>query len=183
MISTKRGLSTVVATVLIILVTIVVTGIIAEVVINFTNDELKKSKECLDYREYFTFDENLGYTCTDKRNSGVYHGFSIHANVGEQDLSTAIGGFNVVLTKDASSKVIEIKKGQVRNYNAGGVWMFGTPENMILPVNGEVITYVYNATPIEYTKAEVYPVLSSGRICELSDSIRFQPCGGLNLTG
>ncbi len=182
MIQSKRGVSTVVATVLIVLVTIVITAIIAQTVIKFTNDELTKSKECLDYRDYFTFEESLGYTCIQKRPSGSYYGFSVRAAVGESDLNGSIQGFNIVLTKDASSKVASITRGQIRSTAVGGVWMVGSTSNLELPSKGEVISYVYNSASGDYTKAELYPVLSSGRICEMSDSIRFQPCVEVDLS-
>ena len=44
----KRGVSRVVATVLLLVLTIVIGGVVFSVVIPFVNDKLKDSKECLD---------------------------------------------------------------------------------------------------------------------------------------
>ncbi|HIG52269.1 TPA: type IV pilin [Candidatus Pacearchaeota archaeon] len=71
----KKGVSPVVATVLIITLTVVTIGIIAPTVIKFTNENLDKSKECFDIMEDIKL-EDLGYTCT--TNGETSFSFRIH---------------------------------------------------------------------------------------------------------
>ena len=54
----KRGLSNVVSTILLVLLTFSAVVIVAGILIPFVRDSLNEGSECLDYRDYFT-DANL----------------------------------------------------------------------------------------------------------------------------
>ena len=47
--------------------------------------------------------------------------------------------------------------------------------NLYLPKSGEVRTYYYNNSDI-FESARVYPILKSGRKCELSDTVVITEC-------
>ena len=75
----RKGLSEVVSTVLVVLITIVAVAFVANLAIPFVKNNLQSSTECLSARDYFKFDDSLGYTCYDQ--NGLY-GFSVQAGNG-----------------------------------------------------------------------------------------------------
>ena len=61
MLKKKKALSDVVATVLIILLTVIAGAIIAQFIVPYVKDSLAESSECLDYNNgYFQFEEKIG---------------------------------------------------------------------------------------------------------------------------
>jgi hypothetical protein len=152
-------------------------GIVAAFVIPFIKSNLNQSTECLNYKSYFTFQEvfNYGtdsfrYNCRDSVD-GLY-GVSIKA-ASDATLVKNVIGFNVVFAGNGPSKAIRIDNG----ISVGGVHMMGSKADTVLgiPGAGEVKSYVYSSGE-SYTKMEVYPVLKSGRICDMSDSIEIINC-------
>ena len=65
----KRGISPIIATVLIILLTISAAVFIYQIVIPFVRDSLYGSTRCHSYSNYFTFDDTLGFNCIDAENN------------------------------------------------------------------------------------------------------------------
>ena len=57
----KKGLAPVVATLLIVLLTIVSVTILAAFIIPFVRDNLAESTSCLDYRDHFKFQEKIDF--------------------------------------------------------------------------------------------------------------------------
>ena len=55
----NKGMSGIVATVLLIMLTIVLGAFLAKFVIPFVKNNLSKSSECLDYRDHFSFQESF----------------------------------------------------------------------------------------------------------------------------
>src|SRR3989338_10500321 len=73
----KRGLSPVIATVLLIMITISAAAILTPVILNFVKKNTEKT-ECVPYTDYFKFEESVGgkrYNCYI---DGLY-GFTIRA--------------------------------------------------------------------------------------------------------
>ena len=183
MMNNKRGVSDVVATVLILLLTVAAVGVIAQFIVPFVKNSLEGSTECLDFQNYFTFQEkfvnstsSVSYNCYDINSK---HGASIRANTIKNESISSLAGLNIVFTSIAgTSKVVEIKPGQAPGNGPGGVYMLGRPTaSLNIPRSGEVISYVYNAASGEiYSKAEIYAILNSGKICDVSDSIQLKPC-------
>lgn len=192
----KRGLSTVVATLLIVLITISVGTLVAQFIIPYVQDNLREGGECIDYGDYYQFVETLqhpqtgvkyNYNCYSLGGAtGTYlEGFSIKAKDGI-NASSQVRGFRVVLTSsDGAAKVIEVNTTTQRSIIADGVWMLGNKvggsNRVDVPRSGETISYVYNtgaATNPLTVKAEVYPILVNGRICAQSDNIRYNVCAG-----
>ena len=160
----KKGVSPVVATVLIITVTVVTIGIIAPTVIKFTNENLDKSKECFDIMEDIKL-EDLGYTCTNIEVSPTLPltAFSVRIE------NAAITGFKVGLIASGSSTVIDVSEGGSNS----DMKMYGIEFVMNSPLSvpgvGEVKTYVVYGV---YDRVEVFPILESGRTCDDGDSIK-----------
>ncbi len=173
----KRALSPVIATVLLLLLTVSAAIIIAGVVLPFIRGNLDKSTECVDYRSYFTFeekfefeDDSFRYNCYQGDN---LYGASIRAE-GNEELSEDIGGFKLVFIQKLGDSVsVEVKSGEL----VSDIRMLDAVKTELeVPKSGEVKTYVYDSGGKIYDKIEVYPLLKSGRICQISDEIALIKC-------
>lgn len=172
----RKGLSDVISTVLTITLTVIAIAIVAGMVIPFVRDSLNSSTECIGYKEYVTF-KDLGYNC---QNDGKVY---LTLSAGQSEKSGNIGGIRVVVFSGSNSEVFEIKNGAAESCGPGGVRSIGnscTSLGNIKVINsGETNTYVYNSTEGRtFDSAEVYLELSSGRVCERSDSLKISACSG-----
>lgn len=164
----KKGLSTIVASVIIIFLTILAIMVIAQFAIPFVKNNLTKSTECLNYREYFEFDESLSYNCMNGTGVNAEYIFSVKAR-GERSLSSEIKGFVIVLRKEGASDPLNIYDGSAVNSE---VKMFNVSEQTYrIPINGETYTYRYKNGD-SFNEAEIYPVLKSGRTCESRNDLQ-----------
>ncbi|MBS3091263.1 hypothetical protein J4217_02330 [Candidatus Pacearchaeota archaeon] len=175
----KRGISGVVITVLLILITISAFFVLANTVVPFVRDNLKKSTECTPYASYFKFQEvfnyqgnNFRFNCYDE--SGFY-GISVK-NLGTNKLGAEEpAGLAIVLSDGANKNVINITGSAEIDINRLRM-LDSSKTNFIIPERGGIQTYVYNASVTGYNSMEVYPVLRSGRICEKTDEIKIIKC-------
>lgn len=168
MLLNKKGLSAIVATVLIIMITVVSAAVIAKFIVPFVRDGLSSSTECVRYDSYFSFDDALKYNCY----YGQEYNISIKA-IGTEDSENRVIGFNLVLYSDGSSKALSVKNGdpisQIKMFNS-------TMTSIVIPSPGETRTYHYTDGTF-YTKGDIYPILKSGKICERrNDQITFSGC-------
>src|SRR3989338_8823995 len=150
----KKGVSPVIATVLLLVLTIVIGGIIFSVVIPFVKDSLGDSKVCLDVLQGVEFPESK-FNCYNITSPALLNktGFSIKLN------KEGISGFRVALIdSDGSSDVKNIKKD---TSIVEGLRMVGKA------------CYVANK---KYIKAELSPITKSGEICTVADVVEFVPC-------
>jgi len=163
----KKGISPIIASVLIITLTIAGIAIIAGFIIPFVRESLGGATECLPYQTYFSFDETFGFNCFE----GGEIKLSIRANPLQREASE-LNEFRVVFIGEAGSESVTVKDGappgEVVLLDAEG-------DNLKVPGIGEVRTYVYSGGT-NFKSMEVYPVLESGRICEVSDSINLRVC-------
>lgn len=180
----NRGLSPVIATILLIMLSVASVAIIAGFLIPFVRDSLLKSSECLAYEDYYTFDKSFGYNCyypsTDGNN--IDYAFSIKTATKELNDSDKIK--IVLISRAGETKPIEISREINSAKILGGVWMPGqeTGLPLKLPGFGGMITYKYRGDNIQYISAEVYPVLKSGRICgNEKDDVVFEICDNTEL--
>ncbi len=169
----KRGISPVIATVLIILITVAAIAALYSIVVPFVREGLERSSECLDYREIYSFEES-GYNCYDDKNTTMLYAFSIKTKFSEE-LAEGSDSFRIVLIReDSTSEQLEVKNGGAEE----NLIVMGEPEGVLrVPGPGNIITYVYD-DPDKFESAEIYPVLLSGRICgNEKDSIELRQCG------
>ena len=175
----RKGLSTVVATVLLMLLTVIAVVIISQVLVPFVKTNLNIASECINYREYFVFDDSFGYVCYDQDDQ---NGITVTAK-GEDNGS--IVGFDLVFNKNKDSQKVSARRAasitDLRMLN-------GSITNIKIPKKGETLSYVYlnGADSKKYDGVDIYPVIKSGdgeRICEKSDSIKLKPCdNGISLS-
>ena len=162
--SVRRGVSPVIATVLLLVITVVLVGIIAGFVVPFVNKLLTGSGECYDVLKDLEF-KDTGYSCYVSAPAPGYTGFSVRVN------DAAIAGFRVVLYSEGTAEPREVIGGipsdTVRTLNGD----FNTP--LTLPPVGGVSTYV---TQGAFNKIELFPLLTTGRTCDVSDTMEVSPC-------
>ena len=178
----KKGLSAVIATVLLVLLTIAAGGIIANFVVPFVKDSLSGT-ECVKFRDYFKFEEDFEYNCYD--DNGL-HGVSI--KVVDNSDADKVKGFDLIFKKEDSAKKVSVRNGNIESCSAGEISILGGTCLDVIEIPGAgsyyVVTYIYNSSGGDYKKAEIYAVIENDDVCELSDSIKLIPCGpGINLTG
>ena len=177
----KRGLSPVVATILIIMLSVVAVSILAGFLVPFVKRSLYGSTECMPYSGYYTFDESLGYNCyaTKTGQENTLYVFSIKKSP-DKSLNETESFKIVFITRDGGTVPLDVKNGVASSNTAGGIWMTGSPQGALrITSPGGTATYTYNDTAKErFISMEIYPVLKSGKICgDGKDSININPCG------
>ena len=156
----KKGVSTIVTVVLLILVSITAVALIAAFVVPFIKGSLTESNEC--YGMLGKIDMVAGNnTCLDTTTNTV----KVSIKKGFVD-KTTVKSLAVVLAGSGKSKRYDLTSGVSAtdikelsgNYNTA----------LTLPKDGETSTYVFNVAGmgITVTSAEVSPILSSDKVCE-----------------
>lgn len=161
----KRGLSPIVATVLIIMITVIAATIIATFVVPFVQNVPEEGQKCFEVFSDLKFHDTL-YNCYSTNNSGNnFTGFSVSVNDKE------VKGFTLLAINKGSSDRYEITDG----ISSPDLKMLGGNfgEALELPENGGVRTYVYNGLVESF---EIYPILSDGKQCERSDLMEPELC-------
>lgn len=184
----KRAVSEVVASVLIILITVGAAAILATLIKPFVTENLNKSSECLSYQTYVEFEEEVNgnnYNCWQDAGAGDYFvGATIKTGAGLSDEQMdELKGFTLVFMSDTSSENVELYEGRAyKNKILGDVWLYKEQVFRLLEPR-ETLTYVYNSKD-KPSKIEVYPLLKSGRVCEKADEITVLKCSsGVILNG
>jgi flagellin-like protein len=159
-----RGLSNVIATVLIILITIVAIVILSSFIIPFVRDGLDNARSCIGFEEHLKFEKEFGYNCYQE---GKF-AFSIR-NLGDDEII----GFRLVLLNGDNSVSLKVLEDNSDLDMLGG-------GDIEIPKKGEVITYVYQDANNQWEKAEIYPVIS-GDTCDKNDEIEIFECRGVSI--
>ncbi|MEK6926538.1 MAG: archaellin/type IV pilin N-terminal domain-containing protein [Nanoarchaeota archaeon] len=159
----NKGLSTVVASLLLVLLTIVLVGIVWTVVTNLTEESLDRTSSCLNTFEKVTLgNEYSCYNLTTKE-------FQFSVNIEDIDVEKVLVG----ISAEGTTKSVEIKAENatsniLRSYkgNYGG--------NFALPEKNAGLTYVYNMTRAGFSGApksiRIVPVIN-GNQCDESDNL------------
>ena len=182
----QRGLGPVVATALLVLITIAAAVIILRFAVPFVKNTLNDGSECFNYRDYFVFEENYGLNCYIITNSPYEADFYINigAKTTNPKIESKVAGFKLLLKAGDNLQPVEVLDGAQAANNEGAIRMYDASETVIsIPKGGESRSYIYNGPAINYIykNVEIYPILKSGKLCEISDSARMDvPCGNLN---
>lgn len=175
MIHEKRGLSAVVATMLLILLTVVSVVLVASFILPFINDSLK-STDCFKFKEYFVFDNSFDLNCYEKDASGQYkYKLSVKTQADNSNADKVIG-FNLRFLGNGKGSSIIARDGE---FNSDLTMLAGVAgEPIKIPISGgkyPVLSYIYTSSE-EYKKAGIYTVIEDGRICDESDLIELKRC-------
>ncbi len=166
----KIGISGVVENVMIVALTIIALAVLAQIVVPFVKDNLHKSSECLNYEQYFKFDDSFNYNC---KNESVGYLISVKAQ-GDKGLESNIAGLKLVLYSGA--KIVPL---EVRDNVAVSPTFYMVDKSKLkfaVPKTGEIQSYAYNVNE-NFDKVEVYTLLKSGRTCETrNDEITLEAC-------
>ncbi|MDO8459737.1 MAG: hypothetical protein Q7S74_01375 [Nanoarchaeota archaeon] len=184
MIYKKKGLSEVVATILIVLLTVSAVVIIMGVIVPFVKKSLSESTRCVDYKDYFDFYEKMNYNCKRSFGSSSLYAFSVGAQNKIEETATKVIGFDLVFVGEGATKSVEAMNGSQAVRTDEGLRMLNyTVSNIETPGRGEVRTYVYNSSQ-NYKEVQVYPVLTNGICTDMSDSIKIDSIceSGLDLS-
>ena len=163
----KKGLSGIVVTMILILLTIAVAVIVWTVVRNLVEKETQRGEACFGIFEKVTF--NNRYTCYNYSSKE----FQFSINIAEVELDEAI----ILILEASGSKKFKIKKDEevidnLRYYSG----TYGTPVK--LPDKDGGTTYVFNWTDALYPGSEKYapdqikisPIINK-KSCGVSDSV------------
>lgn len=168
MVMNRLGVSPVVATVLLLVLTIVIGSIVFSVVLPFVDDKLGESKACLDVFEGVEFAES-SFNCYNLTAPTVETGFSVKIN------KEKVEGVRIALIdSNENSDVVEIRQSSSNpglRMVGSAVGAYNTP--LTFPTAGGQRTYLASGT---YKKAEIAPITDSGEICAVGDVIEFQLC-------
>ena len=172
MIIKKRGLSAVVATISIVLITLVAFAIVTSVIMPLVKNNLD-STECLDFRDYYKFRDDLGYNCYNTTTQNTSYAFSIQAGNIKEEPEEKVIGFRLSFKNNrAETNVIDVERGvsvmsELRMLNS-------SKTSFEIPLKGEARTYVYRSTLNDIEKIDISAKLKSGRVCDVSDNFYSQ---------
>jgi len=155
----KRGVSAVIATVLLILLTVAAVALIAGIIIPFVKNELDKSKKCFSINEQISVVQG-NFTC--------YTLSSTKIMIKRTSKDFLLQGFMISISSGGSSKVYKIED----NIKTSGVKMHDNNETLRIPKAGEAETYVFS---LSGNYASISPVIEGNLPCkEISEQI--YPC-------
>lgn len=170
----KRGLSEVVATVLLVLLSVAAVAIVSGYLVPWITEMYKDN--CFDYQDYFFIEEKEGWNCYQDSNPSSterYYAVTVGVNPKNEELQEEVAGFYLSFINEGSSYGKEVINGANVDTSTGGVRMFEFAQGKIeLPVkNGEFRTYVYKATKSDfYSKTRIALKLNNGKSCSLLNS-------------
>jgi len=148
----KKGISGIIATVLLIILTVGAASILFVFIIPWINAMLDNAKVCNDLQDSITLVEGK-YTCYNSANP-VNTSVMIKINAGK-DIEVA--GFAVSLTSSGSAKRYDVKNGTSAN-----VRMYNGSATLTVPEVGGAETYIF---PVKAESVDVSPLTSSGKTC------------------
>lgn len=162
--SNKRGISAIVATVLIILITVAAVTIIWAAIIPLVSNQLERGTVCLDATSQVTLPDK-GYSCTNDTGSWV------QVKLGSKDVN--IGDFQLVLSKGGSSSTYEVISSTVVTLtNGSGV-------SSVPGVNEEVVYIVTDTGAINASSVSIAPIVTIGNkdeICDVAATLTLAQC-------
>jgi flagellin-like protein len=158
----KKAVSAVVATLLLVVITIVATLLVWQVVKTQVIDKELESASCFEYRNYVRI-LDTDYTCYDA-SSPVKTQIQIERSTEEKNIE----GISVTISGGATSKSYELKNGDVP-----GVSMFPSGE-ITIPNRGESKTYIFSG--IAGNLASI-TVIINGKTCDqIRENYKIESC-------
>lgn len=162
----KRGLSNVVATVVLVFITSVAVVIIAGVVIPFVKNNLSES-DCFNYKDYFMFESSYGYNCWANSDNSKNFVVSVIANSNEPRVT----GIRFTFLNRGNARSFEIKENQ--EISPEFRMLNSSKQYFEIPRGGEVRTYVFNSTE-NWSEARISAQIDGKKFCDFSDNINLE---------
>jgi len=155
----KKAVSPIIATVLLILITITAMLVISGFVLQTIKNTTKKTQECSEILGKISI--NPAYTCYNESSGEVYVDISLGAD------SPEIKGFLLSLAGEGIAKNFKIEKG--KSYENIRVIDKAYGEEIEIVGPGEEITYIINISAIDERLKDsvtIMPITTSGYKCE-----------------
>ena len=155
----KRAISTVVATVLIILITVAAVTIIWAAIIPMIKDKLISGTDCMDAQAELSLVADEGYTCRLNNSNGT---IQLQVKRGAKDF--VLAGINAYISIKGDSKAT----GKLPNSN--------------LSANTGDVFYVGDSSSHNYinaTRVQIAPIIRSGNVekeCDATESAKLEEC-------
>lgn len=167
----RKAVSTVVATVLIILITVAAVALIWAAIIPLVKDDVDRGKACFDAQSDISLVTDQGYTCVNNTGGDTGANISFQIRKGRNSEITLVGVEALVFVGGNSFKFrFNQTQGDWDDTNMGG----------ILPgVNGESVLYVNSTSIGNATRLKIVPVVSVGNseeVCEIAGDVLLDPC-------
>ncbi len=167
----KRGLSNVVAAVMLILLTLAALALISAFIIPMVRKNLDEGSACLNYKDYFIFNDNFNYNCYVISPGERSYALSVEAASVNEETEEKVKGFNLVFIREGDSTTIKIEENAPATNEIRMIDSSLT--SLKIPKSGETRTYVYK-NENEFEIVEIHPVLKTGRICDKNDIARIK---------
>src|SRR3989344_2913423 len=181
----KRGLSGVVETVLLVLLTVVAIGVIAAFVVPLVQNNLDSAGSCLDVFDQVILNE--AYTCLNSESADLDETtVDLEDYILNEDVLVSIkvgkievDGFLVALSREGETKTFEIKKEDLAAMDgADGVSMYrkrlNSNDPIEIPTKNEGKTYrIRGFANVE--RVQIAPIVN-GEPCSVTDSSSIDQC-------
>ena len=174
----KRGISPVIATVMIMMITIAAAALLMGFVLPFITDQTEGASECFDVFqgvEFGSTSHNCYLDSTMDCDEGVdcnnRTGFSVRVK------NEGVVGFKISLTGGGSSDVYDID-GNTQDSNLR-MLEEDFDEELDFPEVGGMRTYVIKE---DYESIRVAPILEGGKSCDVMDTVILNVCIGESVT-
>lgn len=158
----KRGVSPVIATVLLVLITFMAVGLIWAFILPMIKEGLEGGASCFELRDYAEIVDSAVYSCYTSANT------SLMIKRGMEDYT--IKGFAVSIFTEGESKRYDLEEG--KNYGEL-VKMLDGSSVIKLPGPGEARTYLFNVT--NGKNVELAVISEGGEVCKI-DSYSIPAC-------
>jgi flagellin-like protein len=155
----KRGVSAIVATVLVILITIAVATIVSVTVVPMVRNQLQSGELCFDATSQIQLLDQ-GYTCYENYTGGI--NVSVQVNRLSKDFDLA--GFQILMSSEGNTKSFEV------NSSDG---LPGTPGTKVYEFNYSASRSV---APDQVQIAPIVSVGNSENTCDVSSTITLREC-------
>lgn len=175
----KRGMSSIVATSLVITITILAGALIGTFVVPFVQKSLERSTECTNYEMYFSLEsDTLGPLCYQNPSKNNY---VVVSATNDKTLEKGIVGFQLlfirIANKDDPGAAVSVKVQQSGASDVRLQLYEGGMKTAVLPKAGEIWVYSYNDGQ-RYDRVEISTIVGNGRVCERkADSAKIVACG------
>src|SRR3989344_4873581 len=127
----KKGLSAVIATVGLLLMTIVAVTILIAFIVPFVRNNLDESTACLDYGEYFFFNEKFNFNCYEIGGTQKVYYLSVGAKTVENSTGKEVEGFKLVFYSNDMSSTKDVTTGDSPVTFNGGIYMLNNETETI----------------------------------------------------
>lgn len=165
MMKRKRGISPIIATIFLVVITLAGIALIYSVVIPLVKNTLAKS-ECFEAIDQLKINTRSSYTCYNESEGTVY------VNIKRGPKLLPVDMFRISVSGDGESKIFNLKNGtasmEARMFDGGIIE---------IPNPGEERTYSLNTTFKEISYVETYYILKGGTPCDKpTDTAKIEKC-------